>query len=152
VRAAGEAGRDPTKITPAVKATVHVGEPASSQLALERYVSEFYRYPLASVSSIQACRAGSAEDVVAYLRAVWEAGGRAFVLRAASLGAPEQQLDDLADTAIPAVSTWSDQTTAPPPCVGGPIPATGPEGPRRKHDLSETGARRSPNNQRPGIM
>jgi hypothetical protein len=64
-------------------ATVHVGEPASSQLALERYVSEFYRYPLASVSSIQACRAGSAEDVVAYLRAVWEPGGRAFVLRAA---------------------------------------------------------------------
>jgi hypothetical protein len=54
--------------------------------------------------------------------------------------------------AIPAVSTWSDQTTAPPPCVGGPIPATGPEGPRREHDLSETGARRSPNNQRPGIM
>jgi hypothetical protein len=41
-------------------ATVHVGEPASSQLALERNVSEFYRYPLASVSSIQACRAGSA--------------------------------------------------------------------------------------------
>jgi hypothetical protein len=152
VRAAGEAGRDPTKITPAVMATIHVGEPASSQLALEPYVSEFYRYPLASVSSIQACRAGSAEDVVAYLRAVWEPGGRAFVLRAASLGAPEQQLDDLADIAIPAVSTWSDQTTAPPPCVGGPIPATGPEGPRREHDLSETGARRSRNNQRPGIM
>jgi alkanesulfonate monooxygenase SsuD/methylene tetrahydromethanopterin reductase-like flavin-dependent oxidoreductase (luciferase family) len=113
-QAAADAGRDPTAITPAVMATVYVGDRASSQLALEQYVREFYGYPLALVSSIQACRAGEGDDVVAYLRAFWEAGARVFVLRAASLDAPERQLDALADTVLPAVANWRDQARAPP--------------------------------------
>jgi alkanesulfonate monooxygenase SsuD/methylene tetrahydromethanopterin reductase-like flavin-dependent oxidoreductase (luciferase family) len=123
-RAAEDAGRDPGAITPAVMATVHVGDRASSQLALEQYVTEFYGYPLALVSSIQACRAGEGDDIVAYLRAFWDAGARVFVLRAASLDAPERQLDALADTVLPAVSSWRDPAGAPSVDRVGPASST----------------------------
>lgn len=111
-RAAYEAGRDPGAITPAVMITVNIGERASSELALEEYVGEFYGYPLELVSMIQACRAGTVDDVLAYMRAFWDAGARAFVLRVGSLAGLEEQLDLLADSVLPVVATWTDRAGA----------------------------------------
>lgn len=125
VQAAEAAGRDPTAITPAVMVTINVGDRASSELALERYVAEFYGYPLEVVSLIQACRAGNADAVLAYLREFWDAGARAFVLRLASLDAPQQQLYALADTVLPVLSSWSEPSHVSPPDLDGPAPAFG---------------------------
>ena len=88
--------------------TINVGDRAASQVALARYIGEFYGYDLELVSMIQACRTGSADDVLAYLREYWEAGARVFVLRLASLDAPEQQLDAVGNAVLPALKLWSD--------------------------------------------
>jgi alkanesulfonate monooxygenase SsuD/methylene tetrahydromethanopterin reductase-like flavin-dependent oxidoreductase (luciferase family) len=107
VTAAEEAGRDPAAITAAVMVTVHIGRGDSAAAALEQYMSDFYGYPLELVSAIQACRAGSATEILDYLREFWEAGARTFVLRIASLDAHEHQLDELASAVLPAVQTWT---------------------------------------------
>jgi hypothetical protein len=112
LRAAEAAGRDPAAITPAVIVTINVGDRASSERALERYVGEYYGYPLDVVSSIQACRAGSGDQILSYLLGFWEAGARAFVLRMASPDGPEHQLDAVADAVLPVLSSWREQTVA----------------------------------------
>lgn len=104
--AAATAGRDPTAITPAVMLTVNVGPDDSSSQALEAYVAEFYGYPLEVVSQIQACHAGPGTKILDVLGGYLDAGARAFVLRVASLDAPEHQLDALADTVRPVLDHW----------------------------------------------
>jgi probable F420-dependent oxidoreductase len=106
--AAEAAGRAPTSITPAVMVTVNVGEPTSSQRDLGAYVQEFYGFPLEAVSLIQACRAGPATRILADLRAYWDAGARALILRVASLVEPERQLDAVAQDLLPQIEGWSD--------------------------------------------
>jgi alkanesulfonate monooxygenase SsuD/methylene tetrahydromethanopterin reductase-like flavin-dependent oxidoreductase (luciferase family) len=104
--AAEAAGRVPTSITPALMVTINVGESTSSRRDLEAYVREFYGYPLEAVSLIQACRAGTASQILANLRAYWDAGARAFVLRLASLAEPERQLDAFAQDLLPQIERW----------------------------------------------
>jgi probable F420-dependent oxidoreductase len=107
--AAAAAGRDPTAITPAVMATVNIGPDDASAHALDTYVNEFYGYPLEAVSLIQAIHAGPSTKVLEFLRSYWDAGARAFVLRVASLDAPEHQLDALADTVLPTLQQWTTE-------------------------------------------
>src|SRR5437588_3152085 len=102
------AGRDPDRITPALMATVAIGDPVSSQEMLERYVPTFYGYPLEIVSLLQACRAGPAATIVDWLREYWEAGARAFVIRLGSLDAPLRQLELLAGGVLAALRRWGD--------------------------------------------
>lgn len=106
--AAEAAGRAPRSITPAVMVTVNVGEPTSSQRDLGAYVQEFYGFPLEAVSLIQACRAGPATRILADLRAHWDAGARALILRVASLVEPERQPEALAQDLLPQIEGWSD--------------------------------------------
>jgi probable F420-dependent oxidoreductase len=111
-QAAEEAGRDPAAITPAVMATINIGPDGTSTHALEAYVAEFYGYPLELVSQIQACKSGNSAKVLEFLRGYWDAGARTFVLRVASLDAPERQLDTLADTILPALEHWTTEVAA----------------------------------------
>jgi probable F420-dependent oxidoreductase len=105
--AAAAAGRDPTAITPAVMATLNIGpDPASTQ-ELGAYLTEFYRYPPAVVSQLQACHAGNSSATLDFLRGYWDAGARTFVLRVASADAPERQLDTLADAVLPTLQDWA---------------------------------------------
>ena len=105
---AAAAGRDPDQITPALMATVAIGDPVSSQEMLERYVPTFYGYPLEIVSLLQACRAGPAATIVDWLREYWEAGARAFVIRLGSLDAPLRQLELLAGEVLAEMWSWGD--------------------------------------------
>lgn len=105
--AADAAGRDPTTITPAVMITINIGENTASQQDLASYVQEFYGYPVEAVSLIQACRAGPTSKILAELRTYWDAGAQAFILRVASLGESERQLDAIAEGLLPEIAKWS---------------------------------------------
>lgn len=103
---AAAAGRRREEITPAVMVTVNVGPDDTSAQALDAYVTEFYGYPLEIVSQIQACHAGPSTQILDILRGYFDAGARLFVLRLASLDAPEKLLDSLAETILPTLNHW----------------------------------------------
>lgn len=105
--AAVAAGRDPAAITPAVMMTVNIGPDDISARDLEAYVAEFYGFPLEVVSQIQACHAGSSTKILDILHAYLDAGARSFVLRLASLDAPDHLLDALANTVLPTLDNWT---------------------------------------------
>jgi alkanesulfonate monooxygenase SsuD/methylene tetrahydromethanopterin reductase-like flavin-dependent oxidoreductase (luciferase family) len=107
--AAEEAGRDPARITPAMMVTINIAADGASTRALDDYAAGLYGYSFEVVSLIQACRAGSRAEILDFLRGFWDAGARAFVLRVASLDAPERQLDAVADGVLPAVEQWSTE-------------------------------------------
>lgn len=103
IREAAEGvGRDPAEITPAVMVTAHIGPRPQAQAELERYVAEFYGYPLELVGSLQASFAGTVEGLVDHLRTYWDAGARVVVLRMASLDDTARQLDAVATDVVPA--------------------------------------------------
>ena len=105
--AAEAAGRSRTSVEAAVMVTINVGETTPSRRELEAYVQEFYGYPLDGVSLVQACRTGTVGQVLADLRAYWDAGARSFVLRLASLDEPARQLDTVVEHLIPEIRSWS---------------------------------------------
>lgn len=77
---------------------------AHAQLA--RYFEAFYGYPLELVAAIQACIAGTAGEVLDHLRRYWEAGARTFVVRLASLGDTEGQMEAVATRVLPELGSW----------------------------------------------
>jgi alkanesulfonate monooxygenase SsuD/methylene tetrahydromethanopterin reductase-like flavin-dependent oxidoreductase (luciferase family) len=95
--AAVAAGRDPASIEPALMVTVALGKDRSrTQDELDAYVSEFYGYPLELVSALQACSAGTPDEIVDWLHRYWDAGARSFLVRIASLDRSLEQLEVLA--------------------------------------------------------
>jgi alkanesulfonate monooxygenase SsuD/methylene tetrahydromethanopterin reductase-like flavin-dependent oxidoreductase (luciferase family) len=106
-------GRDADAIRPAVMVTISIGAPDRAQDELARYVQEFYGYPLELVGAIQACAAGTADQLLTQLRRYWDAGARTFVLRVASLDHTEQQVEALGEQLLPALASWERPTGTP---------------------------------------
>jgi alkanesulfonate monooxygenase SsuD/methylene tetrahydromethanopterin reductase-like flavin-dependent oxidoreductase (luciferase family) len=95
---ADELGRS---VLPAMFATVALGsDPGRAGSELDDYVRAYYRRPLAEMAAFQAYRAGSAAEILDWLRGYVEAGARHLVLRLGSFD-PAGQLDQLADQVLP---------------------------------------------------
>ncbi|WP_031089561.1 LLM class flavin-dependent oxidoreductase, partial [Streptomyces sp. NRRL S-15] len=100
---AGEAGRGPGAVTPALYATVTVNSDSTAARAeLEHYISHYYGRSLEQMSAIQAYGWGSAEQCAEWLGGYVRAGARHLVLRIGSLD-PQTQLKEVAEVLLPAV-------------------------------------------------
>ncbi|KUJ65048.1 hypothetical protein ACZ90_52555 [Streptomyces albus subsp. albus] len=98
-RAAGEAGREPGAVTPALFATVLIIEDGSSaRSALDAYCRFTYGMPVEVVETLQVLVAGTPGEVAERLAQFTAAGARHLVCRLAALGLDAQrgQLERLA--------------------------------------------------------
>ncbi|MGY5052989.1 LLM class flavin-dependent oxidoreductase [Streptomyces sp. 900105755] len=112
-RAAADAGRAGTDITPALFVSVRIDDDVESgRRALDGYARSAYGMPLEELEKIQAVVAGSADQVRERLGQYVAAGVRHLVVRLGSLGLPSQrdQLERAADL-IPAVRAAADHTS-----------------------------------------
>ncbi len=116
--AAGDAGRAPDEVTPALFVTVAIDDEARAGERLDNYCRTIYGLPAETMHGIQAMLAGPADTVAAGLRRYVDAGARHLVVRPAALDRDDhaRQLDRLAEVADavawvapPALSTrnWS---------------------------------------------
>ena len=93
--AARAAGRDPKALSGAMYLTMAVDEDAASaQARLDAYLAQYYGRPAAEMRARQACYAGPAQGLSAWLRGYVEAGARHLVLRFA--GDHERHLETVA--------------------------------------------------------
>lgn len=76
------AGRDPSKLTTALYLTICVmDDTAAADAAINTYLEHYYSVPAAAMRSIQACRGGSLDEVLSFMRSYIEAGAQHLVLR-----------------------------------------------------------------------
>ncbi|WP_411105006.1 LLM class flavin-dependent oxidoreductase [Streptomyces sp. cmx-4-9] len=100
---AEEAGRGAGAVTPALYATLTVGDSESAAKAeLEHYVHHYYGRSLEQMSTVQAYAWGSAESCADWLAGYVRAGARHLVLRIGSLD-PQPHLRRIAEVLLPAV-------------------------------------------------
>ncbi|MFE5036665.1 LLM class flavin-dependent oxidoreductase [Streptomyces sp. NPDC056683] len=112
-RAAADAGRAGTDITPALFVSVRIDDDVESgRRALDGYARATYGMPLEELEKIQAVVAGSADQVRERLGQYVAAGVRHLVVRLGSLGLPSQrdQLERAADL-FPAVRAAADHAS-----------------------------------------
>jgi alkanesulfonate monooxygenase SsuD/methylene tetrahydromethanopterin reductase-like flavin-dependent oxidoreductase (luciferase family) len=103
-RAAGDAGRDPGAITPALFVTLLIADDAAVACrALDDYSRVAYGLPLDALRTIQAVLGGPRDHVAAQLGRYVAAGARHVVCRIGALGLPAQleQLEQIADLPLP---------------------------------------------------
>lgn len=75
-------GRDPAELTTAIYLTVAIGADAdASEAAIDDYLAGYYGAPPDVLRSIQACRGGTVDTVMAFIRSYVEAGAQHVVLR-----------------------------------------------------------------------
>jgi alkanesulfonate monooxygenase SsuD/methylene tetrahydromethanopterin reductase-like flavin-dependent oxidoreductase (luciferase family) len=101
-RAASDAGRNPTAITPALFATLLISDDVDAgQRALLDYSLANYGLPLAVLRTIQVVIAGTPQQVTAQLRPYLAGGARHLVCRIAALDLRSQrdQLERIAELA-----------------------------------------------------
>lgn len=97
------AGRPAGAVTPALYATITVGDRAADARAeLKDYIHKYYGRSLEQMSAIQAYGWGSAESCAQWLAGYVRAGARHIVVRIGSLD-PEPQLKAIASVLAPAV-------------------------------------------------
>jgi alkanesulfonate monooxygenase SsuD/methylene tetrahydromethanopterin reductase-like flavin-dependent oxidoreductase (luciferase family) len=78
---AREAGRSPRDLTAALYTTIVLGEPATAQGELERFLSTYYNAPAAAMLARQACYAGEAAGCLEWLTPFIAAGVRHVIVR-----------------------------------------------------------------------
>lgn len=101
---ASELGRN---VTPGMFATVLLSaDPVGAQRELDEYALAYYRRPVAEMSTFQAYRAGTAEELIAWLGDYVRAGARHLVLRVGSFE-PTAQIERLAEEVLPALRRLS---------------------------------------------
>ncbi|HEU0158070.1 MAG TPA: LLM class flavin-dependent oxidoreductase [Hyphomicrobiaceae bacterium] len=89
------AGRDPKALSGAMYLTMAVDEDAArAQARLDAYLAQYYGRPAAEMRERQACYAGPAQGLAAWLRGYVAAGARHLVLRFA--GDHERHLETIA--------------------------------------------------------
>jgi len=95
VDAAAKAGRDPSDLTAAIYLTVAIDDDAeSAEASIDTYLAGYYGAPPAALRSIQACRGGTVDQVLDFIRGYVEAGAQHVVLRL--VGDHESMLQELA--------------------------------------------------------
>jgi alkanesulfonate monooxygenase SsuD/methylene tetrahydromethanopterin reductase-like flavin-dependent oxidoreductase (luciferase family) len=102
-RAAGDAGRDPAAITPALFATLLISDDVdAARRALADYSLANYGLPVDVLRTIQVVIAGTPQQVAAQLRGYLAGGARHLVCRIAALDLRSQrdQLERLAELAV----------------------------------------------------
>jgi probable F420-dependent oxidoreductase len=90
---AREAGRDPKSLTPALYTTIVLGETASAQAELDRFLSTYYNAPAAAMRARQACYAGEPDGCVEWIAGFVEAGARHLIVRFAGAADQAAQLE-----------------------------------------------------------
>ena len=93
VTSAREAGRPARDLTPALYTTIVLGEPASAQAELDRFLSTYYNAPAAAMLKRQACYAGDAGGCLAWIAGFVEAGVRHVIVRFAGAADQAAQLE-----------------------------------------------------------
>ena len=99
-----EAGRSLTDITPALYTTLVLGEAASAQVELERFLSTYYNAPAAAMVKRQACYAGDADGCAKWMAGFIEAGVRHIIVRFAGVSDQMAQLERAARDLLPRVT------------------------------------------------
>jgi len=95
VDAAVNAGRDPVELTTAMYLTVAIGaDPEAAEASIDDYLSDYYGAPPKILRSIQACRGGTIDQVLDFIRSYAEAGAEHIVLRL--VGDHDTMLEQLA--------------------------------------------------------
>ena len=72
--AAAAAGRDPVELDIAIYVTVVIGDPARARAEVEEHLELYYNQPFDVISRFQGVCTGSAESVIAFIRAFIDAG------------------------------------------------------------------------------
>jgi probable F420-dependent oxidoreductase len=99
-----EAGRSPEELTPALYTTIVLGEPATAQAELERFLSTYYNAPAAAMLKRQACHAGSADSCAEWMGGFVQAGVRHLIVRFAGAADQVVQLERAARELLPRVA------------------------------------------------
>lgn len=77
-----EHGRDAAALTTTMYLTVAIDDDTeSAETAIDDYLSDYYGAPPAAMRSFQACRGGTLDEVVAFIRSYGAAGAQHIVLR-----------------------------------------------------------------------
>lgn len=98
--AAGEAGRDPAQVEPAVYLTVTVDDDAGAATREQsEYMEAYYSAPYDFMRAFQGCCAGTPETVTRWLQEYVDAGARHLVLRPGTPIKTEQQVQRLSEVA-----------------------------------------------------
>ncbi|MGW7524961.1 LLM class flavin-dependent oxidoreductase [Streptomyces sp. NPDC054783] len=98
---AGQHGRAPHAITPALYATLNVqADRRRAEAALDTYVQGYYGRPLALMNTVQAYGWGTPEECAAWLAEYVAAGARHLVLRIGSLDS-RPHLRQIAEEVLP---------------------------------------------------
>jgi probable F420-dependent oxidoreductase len=98
---AREAGRSPQSITAALYTTIVLGESASAEGELDRFLSTYYNAPAAAMRKRQACYAGEADGCLEWMARFTEAGVRHVILRFAGAADQMAQLERAARDLLP---------------------------------------------------
>jgi alkanesulfonate monooxygenase SsuD/methylene tetrahydromethanopterin reductase-like flavin-dependent oxidoreductase (luciferase family) len=99
--AAREAGQPPQELTPALYTTVVLGEAATAQAELERFLSTYYNVPASVMVKRQACYAGEADGCLEWMTRFIEAGVRHIIVRFAGASDQMAQLERAARELLP---------------------------------------------------
>lgn len=106
-----EAGRPADAVTPAIYATVTLGQDRDAARAeLEHYITHYYGRSLDQMAAIQAYGWGTAEECAHWLAGYVRAGARHIVIRIGSFD-PLPQLRQIAEVLLPAVRALGTSTT-----------------------------------------
>ncbi|MFT5267487.1 MAG: alkanesulfonate monooxygenase SsuD [Acidimicrobiales bacterium] len=82
VDTAVKAGRNPTELTTAIYLTVAISDdPETAEASIDDYLKNYYGAPPAVMRSFQACRGGTLDDVLLFIRSYVDAGAQHVVLR-----------------------------------------------------------------------